>query len=168
VFDLINPVLHSHTSAGMQRYQVEPYVIAADVYSVPPHTGRGGWTWYTGSASWTYRVALESILGFDLHGRQLRFQPCVPRDWKEFQLAFQVGTTRWEFTVETNLEEDEAGADSASNGSLPRSVISLIDDGREHRLTIRSGAHAAEPTPSTRLPPHFLSSPARTEAPAHS
>ena len=79
LWNLINPVHHAATPAEVEHYKVEPYVVCADVYGAPPHTGRGGWTWYTGSASWLYRVALEAILGFRLEGGTLRLEPCIPR-----------------------------------------------------------------------------------------
>ena len=79
LWNLINPIYHATTPAEVQHYKVEPYVVCADVYGAPPHTGRGGWTWYTGSAGWLYRVALEAILGFRLAGDTLRVEPCVPR-----------------------------------------------------------------------------------------
>ena len=78
LFDLLNPVHHAATPDGVERYKVEPYVVAADVYGAPPHTGRGGWTWYTGSASWLYRVALEAILGFRLRGDRLQLRAVRP------------------------------------------------------------------------------------------
>src|SRR5207245_1842554 len=78
LFDLLNPILHTASAAGVERYRVEPYVVAGDVYSQAPHTSRGGWTWYTGSAGWLYRVALETILGFQLRGDKLSLNPCIP------------------------------------------------------------------------------------------
>ena len=78
LWNLINPVYHATTAEEVQHYKVEPYVVCADVYGAPPHTGRGGWTWYTGSASWLYRVAIETILGFQLRGSTLRIEPCIP------------------------------------------------------------------------------------------
>ena len=80
LWNLLNPIYHATTPADVEHYKVEPYVVCADVYGAPPHTGRGGWTWYTGSASWLYRVALEAILGFRLAGDRLRFEPCVPTE----------------------------------------------------------------------------------------
>ena len=80
LWNLLNPVCHATTPADVEHYKVEPYVVCADIYGAPPHTGRGGWTWYTGSAGWLYRVALEAILGFPL-GNTLRIEPCVPRGW---------------------------------------------------------------------------------------
>ena len=80
LWNLINPIYHATTAEEVQRYKVEPYVVCADVYGAAPHTGRGGWTWYTGAASWLYRVAIESILGFQLRGDTLRVEPCIPPD----------------------------------------------------------------------------------------
>src|SRR5882724_4283864 len=89
LWNLINPVYHATTAEEVRRYKVEPYVVCADIYGAPPHTGRGGWTWYTGSASWLYRVAIETILGFRLRGRTLRFEPCVPPRWPGFELSYR-------------------------------------------------------------------------------
>ena len=84
--------------AGVYRYKVEPYVIAADVYAEPPHVGRGGWTWYTGAAGWMYRAAIESILGFRLRGATLHLDPCIPRAWPSYEVTFGItrhGTRSW-------------------------------------------------------------------------
>ena len=80
---MINPVNHARTAEGVATYKVEPYVVAADVYAVAPHTGRGGWTWYTGSAGWMYRLIVESLLGVTLENGRLRFAPCLPAEWTE-------------------------------------------------------------------------------------
>ena len=82
------------------RYKVEPYVVAADVYSVAPHVGRGGWTWYTGSAGWMYRAGIEAVLGIRQRGEFLLIDPCIPSDWPGFQVTVRRGTTRYEITVE--------------------------------------------------------------------
>ena len=84
LWNLINPIYHATTAEEVQRYKVEPYVVCADVYGAAPHTGRGGWTWYTGAASWLYRVAIESILGFQLRGDTLRVEPCIPPAGQDF------------------------------------------------------------------------------------
>ena len=80
LFSILNPINHASTTAGMYRYKVEPYVMAGDVYAEPPHTGRGGWTWYTGAAGWMYQAGIEWILGFHLRGTELSLEPCIPRD----------------------------------------------------------------------------------------
>ena len=87
VFNMLNPIRRSTTRADVQRYKVEPYVVAADVYSEAPHAGRGGWTWYTGSAGWLYRAGLEWILGFRLHENRVTLTPCVPTDGPAFRFT---------------------------------------------------------------------------------
>lgn len=97
VFDLVNPVHHALSQDAVLRYQVEPYVVAADVYGVAPHVGRGGWTWYTGSAAWLYRAAVEFVLGFQLRGDHVIFNPKVPANWQEFEFRFRRGDKCWTF-----------------------------------------------------------------------
>ncbi|MEO6443895.1 MAG: glucoamylase family protein, partial [Gemmatimonadaceae bacterium] len=99
LFQMINPLCHASNAAGMAVYKVEPYVVAADVYSAPTQLGRGGWTWYTGSASWMYRVGLEAILGFTKVGDSLRIEPRVPRDWPSYAIAYRFGNTTYDITV---------------------------------------------------------------------
>ncbi len=100
LFALLNPILPSSTRAGMYRYKVEPYVMAADVYSELPHVGRGGWTWYTGSAGWMYRAAVEWLLGFRLRGSSLYLDPCISRSWPSYEIAFRYHAARYELRVE--------------------------------------------------------------------
>ena len=100
LWNLINPIYHATTPEEVKRYKVEPYVVCADVYGAPPHTGRGGWTWYTGSASWLYRVALEAILGFRLEGDTLRFEPCVPPNWPRFEITYRYRSTAYQISVD--------------------------------------------------------------------
>src|SRR5204862_1751684 len=94
---MLSPIRHAGDAAAVRRYQVEPYVVAADVYGVAPHVGRGGWTWYTGSAAWMYRVALESVLGVTIEdGRVLRVAPRIPDGWRGFRVRLRLpgdGTT---------------------------------------------------------------------------
>ncbi|HEY9088167.1 MAG TPA: protein ndvB, partial [Anaerolineaceae bacterium] len=89
LFALLNPVLHAADAAGLARYQVEPYVIAADVYGVDPHTGRGGWTWYTGSSGWYYRLGVEALLGLRREGARLRLDPVIPAEWDGFEMTYR-------------------------------------------------------------------------------
>ena len=100
LFAMLNPINHARTGAGVHRYKVEPYVVAADVYAEPPHVGRGGWTWYTGSAGWMYRAGLEWILGFRLRGARLVIDPCIPRAWPGFEMVFRYRSARYEIVVE--------------------------------------------------------------------
>ena len=100
LFSILNPINHANTRAGIHRYKVEPYVACADVYSTPPHVGRGGWTWYTGSAGWMYRAGLEWILGFRLRGKTLLIDPCIPSSWRGFEITFRYHSARYEIAVE--------------------------------------------------------------------
>jgi cyclic beta-1,2-glucan synthetase len=142
LLSLLNPINHALTWAAVQRYKVEPYVACADVYSVPPHVGRGGWTWYTGSAGWMYRAGLESILGFTVEGNALRIDPCVPRAWRNFEIAFRHCTTRYEILVENHagvcrgvvrLELDDQLLPHGSKH------VVLVDDGATHRVRVTLG-----------------------------
>ena len=91
LFNILNPINHGRNSAEINRYKIEPYVIAGDVYSVAPHTGRGGWSWYTGSAGWLYRLITETLLGIQLEeGKRLRLTPILPDDWDGFSLDYQL------------------------------------------------------------------------------
>src|SRR4030095_15674821 len=87
-FNLINPIRHGDSAAAIATYKAEPYVVAADVYSVPPHVGRGGWTWYTGSAGWLYRLITESLLGLKLEINRLRLEPLFPKEWPSFEVHY--------------------------------------------------------------------------------
>jgi N,N'-diacetylchitobiose phosphorylase len=148
LLDLINPVLLAATPEGVARYQVEPYVVPADVYGAPPHVGRGGWTWYTGSAGWMYRVALESILGLVWTGGQsLRLAPCIPDAWPEFSVRWRKpgGTTTWEIHA-VNAARQGRGVRSVRVDGRPAPVvdgaalIELVDDGGTHRVELEVGA----------------------------
>jgi len=138
---LINPVHITSTSEGLARYRVEPYVVAADLAAVAPHTGRGGWTWYTGSASWVYRVALESVLGFTVRGSTLSFDPCIPARWPGFTLTWRRGTTTWEVSVENPDGVQRGVAEVTLDGHpAPGGGVTLVDDGAVHRIRVRLGA----------------------------
>jgi cyclic beta-1,2-glucan synthetase len=142
LFSLINPINHASTRTGIHRYKVEPYVACADVYSAVPHIGRGGWTWYTGSAGWMYRTAIEGILGISLRGKVLRVNPCVPRAWTSFEFVYRHAASRYLIRVE-NPRGVSRGIILASLDGLEisRSAcdISLVDDGREHRVHVVLG-----------------------------
>ena len=132
VFDLINPLRHARDAAGVQRYKVEPYVVAADVYGVGAHAGRGGWSWYTGSAGWMYRLLVESLLGLNLEhdadGAWLRLQPRLPQAWKGFSFTYRRAATSWQVQV-------RRGASSAlqlDGQVLPALRLPLRDDGAQH------------------------------------
>ncbi len=140
LFDLLNPIKHATDPASVARYKVEPYVVAADIYGLPPHTGRGGWTWYTGSASWLFRVGLEAILGFHLKGDRLEVDPRIPVDWPGYEVTYRHGRGRYRIVVE-NPEGVERGVRSATldGQGVDASFIPLVDDGNDHEVTIRMG-----------------------------
>ncbi|HWZ63520.1 MAG TPA: glucoamylase family protein [Steroidobacteraceae bacterium] len=143
LFSLLNPINHTSTRADVHRYKVEPYVVAADVYSVPPHVGRGGWTWYTGSAGWLYRAGLEGILGFRVQGAHLLLSPCIPEKWPRFEIVFRHGSARYEILVENPLGVSRGIALAELNGkTLPsgsQTRVPLVDDGNTHRLRLVLG-----------------------------
>jgi cyclic beta-1,2-glucan synthetase len=97
---MINPINHAADPESIERYRVEPYVVAADVYSQDRHVGRGGWTWYTGSAGWMYRVGVEAILGVTLHRGALRINPCIPRGWKGYEITYRTRGAEFQIKVE--------------------------------------------------------------------
>ncbi|MDB4908213.1 MAG: hypothetical protein JWO05_2997 [Gemmatimonadetes bacterium] len=137
---MLNPFSHSRTAEDVERYKVEPYVIAADVYAVAGQEGRGGWTWYTGSASWSYRVALEGVLGFDKRGDRLRLDPCIPRAWKEFSIDYRVGKSVYAIAVKNpagvsrGVREVLVDGVAAADGS-----IALVDDGKRREVIVTLG-----------------------------
>jgi cyclic beta-1,2-glucan synthetase len=140
LFHMLNPVNHTRTPADVARYQVEPYVVAGDVSAHPAHAGRGGWTWYTGSAGWMYRAGLESILGLERRGKSFQVNPCIPSSWPEFTIVWKFGRTRYEIVV-SNPERRCRGVRSAEmDGAAvdPRS-IPLVDDGAAHRVQVVLG-----------------------------
>ena len=118
----------------MAVYKVEPYVVAADVYTAPGHLGRGGWTWYTGSASWMYRVGLESILGFRKEGQTLRIVPCVPDSWPRYEIHYRFGTSTYRIAVERSSEP--AGTVEVDGVVQKDGRIRLLDDGATHGVRV--------------------------------
>jgi cellobiose phosphorylase len=150
LFDILNPIAHGSTAETAARYRVEPYVACADVYSVAPHVGHGGWTWYTGSAGWLYRAGLEAILGFQLRGNHLLLSPCIPKSWPHYAIAYRHrgksgAATLYEITIENParvhrgilLVEVDGNAQSDSTKHVAR--IALIDDGRTRRVRVVLG-----------------------------
>ena len=134
---IINPVSHGRSPEEIETYKVEPYVVAADVYAVSPHIGRGGWTWYTGSAAWMYRLILESLLGLRLEVDKLRFEPCLPADWKMFKVHYRYRETIYHITIQqTPVGSGETSV--AIDGALQHDkAIPLVDDHQEHTVEVR-------------------------------
>ncbi|GLK95836.1 cyclic beta 1-2 glucan synthetase [Achromobacter xylosoxidans] len=136
ILAMLNPINHADTPAKAALYKVEPYVMAADIYTTPGQEGRGGWTWYTGSAGLMYRLILESVLGIRRRGKHLSFHPCLPADWNTFRLHYRHGSTLYSVTVLREKSENEAGYVTL-NGVVQKSgEIPLLDDGREHEIKI--------------------------------
>lgn len=137
LFRLINPVYHSDTAEKINRYRVEPYVVVADVYSVAPYVGRGGWTWYTGSASWMYRLGIEMLLGLQRTGEQLQIKPHIPKDWDEYQINYRFGKTLYHIRVQNQQEAKRTKDKVSMDGKvLKDGVIPLADDGETHEVVV--------------------------------
>jgi cyclic beta-1,2-glucan synthetase len=136
LFRMLNPIYHARTENEVQHYKVEPYVIASDVYSVPPHVGRGGWTWYTGAAGWMYQAGLEWLLGINKKGSDLYLNPCIPEDWPEFTVQYKYCNTGYEILVKNPDGKQTGGVSLEVDGKLllPHQAIPLIDDGGVHRV----------------------------------
>ncbi|MES2103674.1 MAG: glucoamylase family protein [Pseudomonadota bacterium] len=145
LLNMINPVNHGKTAEGVATYKVEPYVVAADVYAVSPHIGRGGWTWYTGSSGWMYRLITESLLGLHLQRGKLSIKPCLPADWGSFKMTYRYQDTSYHIVV---VQLDHAGSASGMDDighagvildgvMLPSLEIPLVNDREEHQVAVR-------------------------------
>jgi cyclic beta-1,2-glucan synthetase len=144
LFQLINPLERTRTADGVATYRAEPYVVAADVYSAEGNVGRGGWTWYTGSASWMYRVGLEAILGFTREGDRFRIDPRVPSGWPELGLEYRFGRATYRVTVaEPGRARAGAQVVEMDGEVLESEWVALVDDGRAHQVTVRPKVPAA-------------------------
>jgi cyclic beta-1,2-glucan synthetase len=141
LFAMLNPINHARTPAEAARYKLEPYVVAADIYSTPPHVGRGGWSWYTGSAGWMQRVGLESILGLRIRGSTLHIDPCIPRDWPRYDVTITWRSTRYVLAVENSAGVSKGVASVNLDGvDLPAgSAVPLVDDGATHAVRVTLG-----------------------------
>jgi cyclic beta-1,2-glucan synthetase len=133
---LINPIHHALTPEAVKTYKVEPYVVAADVYGVAPHIGRGGWSWYTGSAGWLYRLIVESLLGLRLDVDVLHIAPCLPADWSGFKMYYRYRQTGYAITVAQSATGEGGMQVTVDGVAQPEPVIRLLDDGREHAVEV--------------------------------
>jgi len=138
VFRLLNPIYHADTPARMAQYRVEPYVVAADVYGVAPHIGRGGWSWYTGSAAWMYRLGLEGILGMRRAGANLVIEPHIPAGWPGYEVTYRYGQTTYAIRVRTRRTLDEGGTCrmTVDGVSIAGNRLPLRDDGAMHQVEV--------------------------------
>ena len=137
LFTMLDPIRHADSAQAIALYKVEPYVIAADVYALPPHTGRGGWTWYTGSAGWMLRFMLESVLGLTIEADQLRMTPCCPEDWSSFELNYRWRDTVYRIEVHSSSDDVPGSGWSLDGVACPAAALTLVDDHREHVVTVR-------------------------------
>ncbi len=142
LFSILNPINHASTRAGVQRYKVEAYVMAADVYAETAHVGRGGWTWYTGSAGWMYHAGVEAILGFQVRGAALLVEPCIPRAWPGYEIDFRYHSARYHIVVTNPLGVSRGVASISLDGRTltdEEIAIPLADDGGSHRVDVVLG-----------------------------
>lgn len=146
-YAMLNPINHGSQPQTIERYQVEPYVMCADIYATAPHTGRGGWTWYTGAAGWMYRLSLETLLGLHLEGDRLRIAPCIPQHWAEYKIHYRYRETVYHILVTRVAEEpqqtlrvilDGAVVDEGSVDESGRAqgMVPLVDDRQEHQVEV--------------------------------
>ena len=136
---LMNPILATATTDLAQKYKAEPYVLAGDVYDNPQHRGRGGWSWYTGSAGWYYRVAVESVLGLEVRGDRLAIRPSIPPTWPGFSLAFRYRSATYAISVENGGTGNQLPQTWLDGGLVNGNVILMADDGREHSVRVILG-----------------------------
>jgi cyclic beta-1,2-glucan synthetase len=140
VMSMLNPFSHARTRDDAERYKVEPYVVAADVYAASGHEGRGGWTWYTGSASWSYRVSLEGVLGFEKRGQRLRIDPCIPTHWPCVGIEYRFGTSTYSIDVQNPQGVSRGVLSVTVDGLLTADgVVDLVDDGGRHAIVVQLG-----------------------------
>ena len=139
-FSLVNPINHALTSMDATRYKVEPYVLAADVYAVFPNSGRGGWSWYTGAAGWMYRVGIEYILGLKKVGNKLQFNPCIPKEWQDFQIDYQFLNSSYKINIKNPTRVNKGVKETILDGKMvSKDSIALVDDGLEHTVEVIMG-----------------------------
>jgi len=140
LFHMVNPINHMRTPAGLEQYRAEPYVVAADVYAHPMHLGRGGWTWYTGSAGWMYRAAVEGLLGLHRHGATFSVEPSIPAMWPKFSIQWTVSATRYRIVV-LNPDHRCTGVRSAEldGTAVDPEAIPLLEDGKTHDVVVELG-----------------------------
>ena len=137
LFRMINPIEHSRTKEAVQKYKVEPYVVAADIYGQKNLAGRGGWTWYTGSSSWMYEAGIKYILGLNIQNKVLTINPCIPNDWKEYKIRYKYGNSIYNIKV-NNLNNKCLGIEKMLlNGEeVENKKIYLQDDGKVYNVEI--------------------------------
>jgi len=149
LLSIINPINHGSTPEEIEVYRVEPYVVAADVYALVPHTGRGGWTWYTGAAGWMYRLIVESLLGVRMEVDRLSFSPCLPDGWKSFRLHYRYRETFYHITVKRVENGSDLVGVTIDGLAQSDKTVHLVDDQREHFVEVNLGGHRKKEPPNT-------------------
>ena len=136
VLNIINPIHHALTAAEVEIYKVEPYVVSSDVYAVAPHIGRGGWTWFTGSAAWMYRLIVESLLGLSVKNGKLSFAPCLPEDWNEIKIHYRYRETLYHIVIRQTAGETDHIVMTLDGLTMADAEIMLADDQKEHVVEV--------------------------------
>jgi cyclic beta-1,2-glucan synthetase len=142
LFSMLNPINHARTRSAVHRYKVEPYVLAADIYAKSPHVGRGGWTWYTGSAGWMQRAGLEAILGLRIKGEFLHLDPCIPKHWPSYEMTLVYHSATYRIRIENPRGESVGIHDLVMDGAkypAHKPLLPLRDDGKVHHVVIVLG-----------------------------
>jgi cyclic beta-1,2-glucan synthetase len=135
LFAMLNPINHASNASKVNQYKVEPYAVAADIYSVEPYVGRGGWTWYTGAAGWMYQAGLEGILGIRREGKMLILQPCIPDEWPEFSAIVKIENSHFDIAVDNAVALNNNQLLAELNG------VSLENIGQDVRIALEAGHH---------------------------
>jgi cellobiose phosphorylase len=137
LLSIINPINHARSPEEVDIYKVEPYVVTSDVYALFPHVGRGGWTWFTGSAAWMYRLILESLLGMSINRDKMSFDPCIPKEWEEFKIRYLFRETLYRITVRKTHDSVEEASVTIDGFVRQDRVIQLVNDHQEHLVEVR-------------------------------
>ena len=136
LLSMINPINHAKNPKDAEKYKSEPYVMAADVYASPQHKGRGGWTWYTGSAGWMYQLIIESFLGLKRDGNILRIEPCVPDEWKSFAVRYCFEETVYHIRISRKANESNKTIINVDGNIQNENIIPLVNDKAEHSVEV--------------------------------
>jgi len=135
----LSPIYHSRTPEDVRKYRVEPYAVASDIYAAAPHTGRGGWTWYTGSAGWMYTLILESLLGVRLYGDRIRFDPCIPVTWQSYRIDYRYRSTSYHIVVKNAGTGQHVRSVNVDGIDQADKNIHLTDDREDHQVVVELG-----------------------------
>jgi len=137
LLQMINPLNRGNTPEKIRMYKTEPYVMAADVYAEPLHKGQGGWTWYTGSAGWMYQLMLESFIGLQKMGTTLHFKPCIPNEWKTFDMTYQYQSGLYQIRfLQVQVFEVKQSRITVDGSLQQDGIIQLLDDGKVHEVLV--------------------------------